>query len=129
MKKLIYSKKFKRKLVELKKYLDIQFGIDVRKKVLKTITDRLHQLQHHEESGVSIRDLYGINTDYRYVYVVHNYVFYRVANDGIRILCIYNEREDFMFDLFGIKSVDESADAYWDEIEHNQQLGTNGLDQ
>lgn len=120
MKKLVYSPQYRRKLSEIRKYLDLRFGIEVRKKALRTITDRLHQLQEYEESGISIRELYGINSDYYYIFVAHNYVFYRITADSIRILNIYNEREDFMLDLFGVSSIDESAEAYWDEVEHNK---------
>ena len=86
-----------------------------------TITNRLHRLQEYEESGVSICNLYGIDTDYRYVFVAHNYVFYRITADSIRILNIYNEREDFMLDLFGVNSVDATGEAYWDEAERSRQ--------
>ncbi len=121
MKKLVYSPQYRRKLSEIKKYLDFRFGVDIRKKALRTITNRLHQLQKHEESGVSLRELYGINSEYRYVYTAHNYVFYQITADCIRILNIYNEREDFMLDLFGVSAVDETAEAYWDEIEHSNK--------
>ena len=120
MKKLIYSQVYKRKILILKKYLDEQFGQDVRKNVLKTITNRLHDLQKHEKSGVSVRDLYQINTDYRCVFVSHNYVFYRITRDSIRIINIYHEREDYMLALFGIRSYDEMAEDYWEEVDRNQ---------
>ena len=119
MKKLVYSPRYKKKLGEIKKYLDIRFGEKVRKEKLRTVTDRLHQLRfpEFEESGVSLRDLYGLNTDYRYVFTEHNYVFYRIETDCIRIVNIYNEREDFMLDLFGLRTLDEAAEAYWDDEE------------
>lgn len=122
MKRLVYSPQYRRKVAEIKKYLDMQFGTEVRKKTLRTITDRLHQLQRHEESGVSLKELYGIDSEYRYVFVAHNYVFYRIATDSIRILNIYNEREDFMLDLFGIDSVSDAAEIYWEEVERNRQI-------
>ena len=122
MKRLVYSPQYRRKVAEIKKYLDMQFGTEVRKKTLRTITDRLHQLQRHEESGVSLKELYGIDSEYRYVFVAHNYVFYRIAADSIRILNIYNEREDFMLDLFGIGSVSDAAETYWEEVERNRQI-------
>ena len=106
MKKLVYSPRYKRKLEEIRKYLDIRFGEEVRKKALIAIRKRLKHLQTHEESGVSLAALYGINTDYRYVFVAHNYIFYCIGTDAIQIVNIYNEREDFMYDLFGISSVD-----------------------
>ena len=119
MKKIVYSPRYKKKLGEIKKYLDISFGEKVRKEKLRIVTDRLHQLRfpEFEESGASLRDLYGLNTDYRYVFTEHNYVFYRIEKDCIRIVNIYNEREDFMLDLFGLRTLDETAEAYWDDEE------------
>ena len=32
---------------------------------------------------------------------------------------IYNEREDYMYKLFGISSLDEEAENYWDDIERD----------
>ena len=122
MKKLVYSPEYKRKLLEIKKYLDIRFGTDIRKKTLRMITDRIRQLQKHEESGVSMKVLYGTNADYRYVFVAHNYVFYRIDAGYIRVVNIYHEREDFMRDLFGISSVDEDAEAYWDDAERGDHM-------
>ena len=123
MKKLVYSPQYKRRLTEIKKYLDAQFGVDIRKKALRTITDRLHQIQRYEGSGVSLRELYGINTEYKYVFVAHNYVFYKIEADCVHILTIFNEREDFLLDIFGISSTDQDAEAYWDEVERNRRLG------
>ena len=68
-------------------------------------------LQEYEESGVSLKELYGINTDYRYVFVEHNYVFYQITSDSIRILNLYSEREDFMTSLFGIGIAEGEPDV------------------
>ncbi len=48
---------------ELKKYLDFQFGEDVRKKVIKEIGSRVRSLREYEQQGVSVRDMYGVDTD------------------------------------------------------------------
>ena len=119
MKRIFYSPKYRKKLIKLKKRVEIQFGQEISKKVLRSITDRIHQLGQFEELGVSVRELYGVDTDYRYVYVAHNYVFYRLVEDYIRIIDIYNEREDFMLSLLGISSIDEEAENYWDDIERD----------
>lgn len=37
----------------------------------------------------------------------------------IQIVNIYNEKEDFMYKLFGLDSVDEESEDYWDDIEKN----------
>ena len=44
-----------------------------------------------------------------------NYVFYKVKPESIYVVNIYNEREDFMMDLFGIKTTTQETEDYWDE--------------
>lgn len=45
----------------------------------------------------------------------YNYIFYRIEEEIIYVTDIYNEREDFMWDMFGIRlRTDESID-YWGE--------------
>ena len=105
MKKLVYSPKYKLKLNEIKKYLDFHFSKEIRKRVLKEITDQIHELLDFPEMGVSIKELYGIETEYRYIFIAKNYVFYRADSDFIYIVNIYNEREDYMMKLFGINSL------------------------
>lgn len=102
--KIVYSPEYRRKISELKKYLDIQFGVSVRKKVLRQITERIHTLRDYPYSGISMRDLYDIDTDYCYIFVGHNYVFYRRDSENIYVVNMYNEREDYMMSLFGIKT-------------------------
>lgn len=41
-----------------------------------------------------------------------NYVFYRVEPDCIYVVNIYNEREDFMMDLFGIKTTSKGTEDF-----------------
>ena len=117
MKKLVYSPHYKKKLSEIKEYLDIQFGEEIRKRILRQITNRLHMLLKYEMSGVSLKELYGIDTEYRYVFVAHNYIFYRITEGSIQIVMLYNKHEDYMYDFFGISSVDKDSEAYWDTIE------------
>ena len=115
MKKLKYSPDYTEKMRELKKYLDFQFGGDVRKRVIKEIGNRVRSLRKHEQIGISIRDMYGVDTDYLCVFVAKNYVFYRIETDCIYVVNIYNEREDFMMDLFGIKTTSQEREDYWGE--------------
>ena len=45
-----------------------------------------------------------MDTDYQCIYVAKNYIFYRIDEDAIRIVKIYDEREDIMWKMFGIKT-------------------------
>ncbi len=113
MKKLKYSPDYTEKMRELKKYLDFQFGGDAREKVIKEIGSRIRSLREHEQIGISVRDMYGVDMDCLCIFVAKNYVFYRIEADCIYVVSIYNEREDFMMDLFGIKTTSQGTEDCW----------------
>ncbi|MCM1193785.1 MAG: type II toxin-antitoxin system RelE/ParE family toxin [Butyrivibrio sp.] len=113
MKKLKYSPDAREKLKQIKQYVAQKFGADTAGKVIKEMTKSIRDLQRFEEKGVSVESVLGIPCDYRMLYVRHNYVFYQIEADTIKITDIYNEREDFMRKLFGIKTTTEEAENYW----------------
>ena len=100
---------------ELKKYLDFQFGGDVRKRVIKEIGGSVRSLRENEQIGISVREMYGVDTECLCIFVAKNYVFYRIEPDCIYVVNIYNEREDFMMDLFGISGRTQESIDYWGE--------------
>ena len=56
----------------------------------------------------------GIPCEYRMIFAEHNYVFYKIEKTAILIIDIYNEKEDFMWKLFGIKTIsDEIEDLFY----------------
>lgn len=114
MKKLIYSPDYTEKMRNLKKYLDIQFGFDVRKRVINEIGTKVRSLRNNERLGYSVRNVYGVDTDCLCLFIQKNYVFYEIGDDSIKIVNIYNEREDFMMNLFGIRTTSDEND-YWDD--------------
>ena len=115
MKKLKYSPDYTEKMRELKKYLDFQFGGDVRKRVIKEIGSSVRSLRENEQIGISVREMYGVDTDCLCIFVAKNYVFYRIETDCIYVVNVYNEREDFMMDLFGISGRTQESIDYWGE--------------
>ncbi|MBO4699185.1 hypothetical protein J5690_06195 [bacterium] len=44
------------------------------------------------------------------LYVKHNYLFYYIDDNKVIVSEMFDEREDFMSKLFGIKSVSESEE-------------------
>lgn len=115
MKKLKYSPDYTEKMRELKKYLDFQFGENVRKKIIKEIGSRVRSLREYEQVGINVHDMYGVDTDCLCIFVAKNYVFYRIESNCIYVVNIYNEKEDFMMDLFGIKTTSQETEYYWGE--------------
>ena len=115
MKKLEYSQVVRRKLKALRVRLTDEFGSEAAEKALKRITDAARGLEDFAEKGVAVSSMYDIDCDYRYLYVCHNYLFYRIENDRIIIVEIFDEREDFMYELFGISSISQESIDYWEE--------------
>ena len=99
----------------LKNYLSDSFGDDVAKKGIKSITDSAKKLGEYPEIGISLAETFDIDTDYRYLYINHNYLFYYVEADRVIVAEMFDEREDFMYKLFGINSESEESIDYWGE--------------
>lgn len=115
MKKLEYSHIARRKVKALRARLTIEYGVTVSNRIVKQIVDAIRGLEIFEEKGMAISYMYEIECDYRYFYVAHNYVFYRIEDDKVIVIEIFDEREDFMYRLFGITTTTQDSDDYWDE--------------
>lgn len=115
MKKLVYSPNAIEKLQEIKRDITIKYGTEKANVVIKRMTKSFRDLQLFEFKGPSVESTLGIPSDYRYLYVQHNYAFYRVEDDTVRITDIFNEKEDFMWKLFGIRTTTQETEDYWDE--------------
>ena len=59
--------------------------------------------------------MFDIGTDYRYLYVSKNYILYRIEDEYIKIVNLYHEREDFMWQLFGVDTTPRETVDYWKE--------------
>ena len=101
----------------MKNYLAKQFGTDKAKIGAKEITSTVRQLERFPEEGPRLGELIDHPTDYRYLVVKPNYVFYRIEGDTIRIIRILSERQDFLQILFGISSISEEREEYWSRLE------------
>ena len=42
-------------------------------------------------------------------------MFYRIEENRIIIVEMFDDREDFMYKLFGIRSISQESSEYWDE--------------
>ena len=115
MKRLEYSQIARRKLKALRIRLTSEYGSAVSSKIIKQITSAARGLETFEEKGISISSIYGIKCDYRYLYVAHNYLFYRIENDKVIVAEIFDEREDFMWKLFGVDTTSQETYLFWKE--------------
>lgn len=120
MPKLKYTPKALDDLQGIKAYIVRQFGVDRAKGIMSEITLTARQLELFPEEGPCLEELINYPTDYRYLVVKPNYIFYRSEGDTVRIIRILNEKQDFLQILFGNSSISEEGEEYWSSQEMDQ---------
>lgn len=115
MKQIRYTPDAADKLREINRSITLRYGSNKAKNIIKSITNAIKGLVENENKGPSVEKMFGVTTDYRYIFISKNYVFYRVESDYIKIVNIYNEKEDFMSALFGIDTTPQETIDYWNE--------------
>lgn len=115
MKKVEYSQIVRRKLKELRQNLRTEYSEEFSKTVIENIMKAMANLGDYENIGKSVYEMFGVECDYSYIFVCHNYFFYRTVDDRIFIVEMFNEKEDFMQQLFGISTISQESIDYWGE--------------
>lgn len=116
MAKLEYSQIVRRKLKKLRNELTQKFGENHSERIMGSITNAIRHLETFPQSGISISSQYRIECEYRYIFIEHNYFFYRITDkETILILEMFHEKEDFMRQLFGIVTTPQETIDYWGE--------------
>ena len=115
MKKIRYTPDAADKLRGIKSAITAQYGSEKAKQIVGKITGAIRGLVEYEQKGLSVEKMFDVASDYRYIFVSKNYVFYRIEENCIKIINIYNEKEDFMWLLFGINTTQQETIDYWKE--------------
>ena len=116
MREVIISNEVKDGLVELKqKLLGLQ-GIEKGQKTFDSIMNAIDNLEIFE-IGRSIKSEYNIDCpDNWFILYTHmNYFVFSRTETMVTILKMYNEREDIIYDLFGIEMRSQESKEYWGE--------------
>lgn len=100
MQKIEYSIMALDDLESIKEKISLNNGTDTALKVLRKIIKDIKVLELFPFSGVNLGNLIDVSTDYRYIFIEKNYVFYRVENDKVKVVRIINERQDYIIQLF-----------------------------
>lgn len=91
MKKIKYTPDAADKLRALKLAISQEYGSDYAKIIVKSITDAIRGICDYEEKGPEVSKMFDVVSDYRYIFVSRNYVFYRIEEKYIRIINLYPE--------------------------------------
>ena len=115
MKQIIYTPDAAEKLREINTTVRVQYGAKKARTIVGSITKAIRRIVENENIGPSVENMCGVKSNYRYIFVAKNYVFYSVEPNCIKIINLYNEKEDFMQSLFGIKTTLQETLDYWKE--------------
>ena len=113
--KIEYSQIVRRKLTTLNGTLIEEYGSKTAKNVISKITSAVRGLAEFPNKGEDLASLFDVDSDFKYIFVSHNYLFYYIDEDTIYITEMFNEREDFMYQLFDIPSHTTESEEYWSE--------------
>lgn len=113
--KLKYSPDASDKLRKLNEQITGSNGKPVATRIVSKIMGEIRGLQNNPEKGPSVEALLGIPTSYRFLHAEHNYAFYRMENDTVYVTDIYNEREDFMWEMFRVNLRTQDSIDFWGE--------------
>ncbi len=112
---LEFSQIARKKMKVLREYLSEEFGEKKSKEIMQDIKSSLENLKEFPESGLEISKQYNIDTDYHLLFRQHNYFIYRIEEEKIIVIQIFNEREDFMQKLFGLSGRTQESIDFWGE--------------
>jgi plasmid stabilization system protein ParE len=113
--KIAYSAIALSKRKTLKKEIKEKYGRERADKFSNHISRTIAELKTFPEMGVSMRQKYDLDCDYYVLFIEHNYFIYRILDDIILILEIFNEKEDFVYQMFGIVTTTQETIDYWNE--------------
>ena len=100
-----YSPKSKEDLMRIKCYITSEFDESLAKEIIKKVMAKIRNLEEFPLMGKPLANLIDVPTDYFYLVIEKNYVFYRNEEKTVKIIRVINERQDFMRILFGIEEV------------------------
>lgn len=113
---IIFEKEVQYKLADLKVKLIEMQGEQKALKTMKGILDAIDNLGIYS-IGKNIKDTYSIDcTDNWYLlYVNKNYFVFSKTETRITVLKMYDNKQDYICDLFGIEMRSQESIDYWGE--------------
>ena len=87
------------------------------KKIYQNIRTSIKGLSTMPEKGAPVENYINIPNPYRWIHISQHYIFYRINTEKniVYITDIFNEREDFLYVMFGISLRTKESIDYWGE--------------
>ena len=86
-------------------------------KTLKNILDAVDNLGRFASIGKNIKDTYNVECPENWflLYVNKNYFIFSKSEAKITVLKMYDNKQDFIYDLFGIEMRSKESIDFWGE--------------
>ena len=113
--KLQFSPEFRKDLRLEKAYLNKNISKDYADKVGIRILKECSSLKDFPHKGKSVSERFDIDSDMLFLVINDYMVFYRVTDDTIDMVRLFNTKMNILFRMFGIDTSDPDSDDYWNE--------------
>lgn len=107
MYKIQYSPRAKEDLLKIKHYILDEFDQENATNKMKSIITKIKNLEEYPLMGRPLSNMIDVATDYMYLVIDKNYVFYRNEDQCVKIIRVLDKRQDYMRALFIIIEVEE----------------------
>ena len=118
MREVIIETEVQYQLAELKDYLIEIQGDKKGKKTFSEIIAALDSMEYFGDVGSNISERFNIDCPSNwFLYYIHkNYFVFSKTDSTITILKMYDNRQDFIYDLFGVEMRSQESKDYWGEL-------------
>lgn len=107
MYRIQYSPIAKEDLLKIKDYISNEFDKATAENAIRAIINKINNLGEYPLMGRPLSNIIDVSTDYMYLVVEKNYVFYRNENQCVKIIRILDTRQDYMHALFRIRVIEK----------------------
>ena len=114
MRDVIIESEIKYKLVELRELLIESQGQKKGKKTFDSILSAIDNLAIFEV-GRNIKEEFNVDcpNNWFLLYSHMNYFIFSRTDSVVTVLKMYNEKQDFIYDLFGVEMRSQASKDYW----------------
>lgn len=115
MRTVIYSETVKGKLKSLKDRLITIQGEKKATLTISAIVSKLDNLGEFADIGIPIKEKYNVDcpSNWYLIYSNRNYFIYSKSDEQINLLEMYDNRQDFINELFGIEMRSFESISFW----------------
>lgn len=101
MKSVLFTPDAAEDIINTRNYIaDVLKNPEAADRLVQKLMDNAADLSDNPEIGMKLSSRFGIETDYRYLVLDKHIIVYRIDDSNVRIIRVFNGRQDYLKDLF-----------------------------